>query len=71
MSKTVKVRVPVAVDHEGRYAACRWWNEGREGDWRDFMDVALDELHEGEARYWLTAELPIPEVEVEAEVEKA
>lgn len=34
------------------------------------MDFAVEVLGDGEARYWLTAELPLPEIsEVPAKVE--
>ena len=59
MSKTVKVRVSVAV--------------GTNGAWR--IPYTSAELREGERLFWLTAELPIPEyplpTDVPADVEGA
>ena len=65
---TVTVRVAVAVDPSGDYAAGGW--SGGEA-WED-QDYILDNLENGEARYWLTAELalPSPPLEVEASVEE-
>lgn len=64
MSKTVKIRVAVAVDPQGDWHAVGW------KDAHDPMSSAVETIAPGEARYWLTAELPIPEaVEVQAEIE--
>lgn len=66
--KTVRVKVAVAVDPTGNWNASGW----RDGDDIEKMGTAFDPLEPGEARYWLTAELPIPEkVEVVAEVHTA
>lgn len=66
MSKTVKVRIAVAVDPTG----C--WNSAGGGSLSDSdaMEFAAEVLETGEAHFWLTAELPVPEVtEVAATVE--
>lgn len=66
---TMTVRVAVAVDPNGKYAA-RGGSWG-EDDWSKH-DSLLESLEFGEARYWLTAELPLPSPhqEVEASVEE-
>lgn len=63
---TVKVRIAVAVDADGDWNACG----GSGMDDGEAMDIAIDVVGNGEARYWLTAELPVPEPqEIEATVE--
>lgn len=65
--KTVRVRVAAAVDPTGQWSANGW--SGADGD---DMDLAIDGVGEGEARYWITADLPIPVVrEIVASVEDA
>lgn len=69
--KTVKVRIAVAVDPKGLWSASGWSFNGRPMI-EEPMDIAIDGVGEGEARYWITAEIPVPEVrEVEGVVEKA
>lgn len=53
--KTVKVRIAVAVDPEGKWNACGW----SDMDEDRAMELACEPLQEGEDRYWVTAELPI------------
>lgn len=72
MAKTVRVRIPVAVDPQGRYYAHQWSTEA--GDLGiesiDHLLELTDTVGPGEIMHWLTAELPIPEsVEVQAEIE--
>ena len=55
---TVKVRIAVAVDPDGDWNSCGW----KDGDDKDKMGMCCDTLGSGEARYWLEAELPIPEI---------
>lgn len=55
--KTVKVRIAVAVDPEGNWSSAGWSN-GRDGD---KMGIACETVGTGEARYWLEAELAIPD----------
>jgi hypothetical protein len=73
MSKTVKVRIPVAVDPRGRYVGYGWGGGdlvGPDGHAEALDAFDYDTIGPQEAHYWITAELPIPEVgEVEAEVE--
>ena len=66
MAKTVKVRIAVAVDPKGHWQASGWRDAGEE-----VWDCVLDCVDDGEARFWITAELPIPEsIEVQGKVEK-
>jgi hypothetical protein len=55
--KTVTVRIAVAVDPTGGWNACGY--SGMRDT--DGMEFASETLHDGEARYWLIAELPVPE----------
>lgn len=67
--KTVRVRIAVVMTEDGNWVAEGW----KHGEDQDFIDLATEHLCETPiARYWLTAELPIPETaEVEAQVEGA
>lgn len=69
--RTVKVRIAVAVDSDGRWSAYAYSDEfGVVKTTHD--DVFVDDMKDGEARYFVTAELPVPEaVDVEGSVEKA
>ncbi len=58
--KTVKVRVAVAVDPSGKWSAAGWSREDGTPDEGAAMDVVLESVDEGEARYWIEAELPLP-----------
>jgi hypothetical protein len=61
MPKTVKVRIAVAVDPEGDWNATGW--RGRDGEPVDeeAMEIVADNLNPGERRFWVEAELPVPE----------
>jgi hypothetical protein len=64
----VKVRIAVAVCPNGDWNSSGW----HQGTDEEKMDLCIDSLESGEARYWVTAELDVPEtVEVAGEVEKA
>jgi thioesterase domain-containing protein len=64
--KTVKIRAAVAVDPFGNYNVVGWSH----GSDENAMSLAVEAVESGEARYFITAELPVPEMtEVEAEVE--
>lgn len=56
--QTVRVRIAVAVDRSGQWAACG--GPSVADDWHGAMDCMLNWIEEGEARYWVEAELPIP-----------
>lgn len=58
--KTVAVRIAVAVDAEGKWFA-NGWHDARGND---AMTEATERVGLGEARYWVTAELPVPVPEV-------
>lgn len=63
----VKIRVAVAVDPKGAWNASGWGDAGERIDQRqsrdhDSMGLACETLESGEARYWLEAEVDIPEV---------
>ena len=62
MPKTVKVRIAVAVDRDGKWNASGW-GKGSAYANGEAMDIAIEGVDEGEARYWVEAELPIPEAE--------
>ena len=68
----VKVRIAVAVDVNGDWG-CSGWRNATPKDWATMMDLAAEDLEQGEARYWLTAELdtPGPAREVVADVAMA
>jgi len=54
---SVEVKIAVAVDPEGYWNATGW----RDAD-AAAMDLAVETVEEGEARYYVTARLPIPDV---------
>jgi hypothetical protein len=66
--KTIKVRIACVINERGKWSASGWKTKDQA-----MMDVAVDMLDEGgnESRFWITAELPIPEVsEVAGRVEE-
>ncbi|MBO1080863.1 hypothetical protein [Roseomonas haemaphysalidis] len=66
MTQTVKVRIAVAVDKTGDWNA--FGSKGSKA--HDAMSIAVEMVEDGEARYWITAELPIPSAaDVAGEVE--
>ena len=57
--KTIKVRIAVAINHEGQWNAYGYSAAGDES-WSDLMDAF--ETLEGETRgYFVTAEIPVPD----------
>ncbi|TPG41930.1 hypothetical protein EAH89_28195 [Roseomonas nepalensis] len=56
--KTITVRIAVAVDAEGKWFASGW----HDARGNDAMTAASEQVALGEARYWVTAELPLPMV---------
>ena len=56
MTKTVTVRIAVAVDPSGDWNA---YGGGGMKD-KDAMEFATEVFADGETRFWLTAELPVP-----------
>lgn len=72
MAQTIKVRIAVAVDPKGR-----WYAGGSGSDEYQYPKnhdellevVDIDQCGPNEALFWITAELPVPEVrEVAGEV---
>ncbi len=63
----VKVRVAVAVDPNGYWNAAGWGG-GHRGEPNDQqkMEIAVECVEDGEARYWLEAEVEVPDVPVVA-----
>ena len=61
MSRTVKVRIAVAVDKTGCWSASGWLTDNEESAGKEAMDICRDGVQDGEARYWLTATLEVPE----------
>lgn len=72
MSRTVKIRIPVAIDPRGRWYAYGWSTGDNHGPRNhDELLEVTDSAQVGpsESLFWITAELPIPEIrEVEAEI---
>ena len=62
--KTVKVRIAVAVDPDGNWNASGWRKPDGKPAEEEAMDIAIEAVEEGEARYWIEAELLLPEPEV-------
>lgn len=66
MMQTAQVRIAVAVGPDGRWSA----TGGSHADPDQSMYFAEQMVQPGEARYWLTATLPVPEAQtVEADAE--
>ena len=66
---TVKVRIAVAVDAKGNWNAVGF--SGSKND-ADKMELCVEVLDDGEARYWLEAELKLPvHATVQADVSAA
>ena len=57
---TVFVKVAVAVDPAGKWSASGWSKDGTLGA-EEAMDIAAECVGDGEARYWITAILHVPE----------
>lgn len=57
MPKYVKVRIAVAVDHEGNWVSAGW-SQARDSD---LIDSTVEGVLPDEARYWVISELEIPE----------
>ena len=56
--KNVKIRIAVAIDPSGEWNSCGYSGSSD----KDKMDICVDPLVEGEARYWLEADLMVPEI---------
>ncbi len=65
--KTVTARIALAVGPDGG-----WFASGLADDGDGAMDCVVESVSAGEARYWVTATLPIPEArEIAGTVEAA
>jgi hypothetical protein len=60
MIKTVKVKIAVSVDHTGDWSSAGW-KGANEKEMHNMHSYTIDGLHPGERRYWLEAELELPE----------
>lgn len=63
--QTVKVKIAVAVDSTGNWNACGWRNAPSDAE---KMALCVEPLNDGEARYWLEAELSLPEHQIVAPI---
>jgi hypothetical protein len=69
VSRTVKVRIAVAVDPDGDWNSAGWSKRDGQPAGEDAMELACDNVGTGERRYWIEAELMVPEPEdVQGEV---
>jgi hypothetical protein len=55
-----KVRVAIAVDSTGTWNACGWGGPDSKASDSEKMGLAVDGVADGEARYWLEAEVDLP-----------
>jgi hypothetical protein len=63
MPKTVKVRIAVAVDPDGCWNSAGWlMGNGENAGW-EAMELACENVGTGERRYWVHAEVAVPEPE--------
>lgn len=58
--KTVRVKIAVAIDPTGNWNSSGWSNNGVPVI-KDAMDIAVDGVGDGEQRYWIEADIPVPE----------
>jgi hypothetical protein len=71
MTRTARVRIAVAVDPNGTWKGYGWSKNDGTADEECMFDSQADGMMPGERWYWITADLPIPELqEVEATVEE-
>jgi hypothetical protein len=56
MTKTVKVKIAVSVDHNGEWSSAGWNTANPE----ELHSYTIDSLEPGERRYWMEAELELP-----------
>jgi hypothetical protein len=59
MTKTIKCRIALAVDRKGGWSAAGWNIDKEPATW-DKFDHILDGVDEGEVRYWIEVEVPVP-----------
>lgn len=64
--RTVKIRIPVAVDPKGRWTAYGWSTGDASGpaNHDELLEtVDMSDCGPNERLFWITAELPVPAVE--------
>ncbi|MDD5151926.1 MAG: hypothetical protein PHC28_15850 [Flavobacterium sp.] len=54
----IKVKIAVAVGPDGSWNAVGWSNAS---SMKEMMDIAVDEVSDGENRFWIEVELPVPQ----------
>ena len=58
--KTIKIKIAVAIDASGKWSASGWGVENK--PCKDVpMDIAVEGVKEGGRRYWVEAEIEVPE----------
>jgi len=70
----VKCRIALAIDHRGDWNCAGWGGMGTSTSDRDKMGTAIGGTADGERRYWIEVEIPIPEstvIDAIAEAEAA
>lgn len=66
MAKTIKVRIPAVVSPDGKWCAYGYPSAQKDPDWSMVEEVADNgDFESTYQRMWITAELPIPDDEVE------
>ena len=64
MRKTIKVRIPAVITPDGKWCAYGYDVAQQDPDWSMCEEVACgEELSMQFKRMWITAELPLPEME--------
>ena len=59
-NRVITTKIPVAVDVEGNWIASGSSQES--WDWDDFMEEVVEEIDNIYGRYWIIAEVPVPEL---------
>lgn len=63
--KTIKVRIPVAVDGAGKWSTCAWcFPDAGGADADEALSASVENLdsgHELQSVVWIEAEIPIPQ----------
>lgn len=59
-NRVITIKIPVAVDVEGNWIASGSSQES--WDWDDFMEEVVEEIDNIYGRYWIIAEVPVPEL---------
>ena len=57
----VKVKIALVIDENGVWNANGWSSDKPHHD-EEVMDMAIEGVGDGEARYWIEAEVDTPEV---------